>query len=394
MKPRARYTAVVVALTLICGLLSGLLGAPPIAAAPVFALRAPSMTVERLLEAHGWGAPVRDPRIDAAAAELAWRLAGPIDGPVPEALDAQLGHILARHGVSDAQVHPFTVRYRASEGLAGELPGLLARLDRRLPPTHYGVGSHGLGNTITTTVLLVHRGVDFEAPLPLQAEPGGIVALSGDLRRGYFRPRVLVAPPGDAPVRERPAWSVDRKVEVGLYFDAGPGVYGVEIVADSQYGPVVLDNHRIHVGVDPPAHPTIALKPEPAGGDGAAALVTAINDWRRARGMAPLTVDPTLADIAAEHAREVAGRRSLLHASPDTGTLTTRLRARGLAFSRVAENLAEAASADAALQAFLDSPGHKRNLMLPGLTHVGVAAEGRYFVVALAGGLPRARDLR
>lgn len=372
----------------------GLLGAPPGFAAPVPLLGAPSITVERLLEAHGWGAPQRDERLDAVAAELAWRLAGPVDGPVPPALDAHLAHILAVHGISDAQVYPFTVRYRASEGLAGELPGLLGRLDRRLPPTHFGVGSHGIGATVTTTVLLVHRGVDFGGPLPRIVEQGAIVPLSGRLRRGYFRPRVLVAPPGDAPVRERPAWATDRRVEVGLYFDAGPGVYGIEVVADSQYGPVVLDNHRVYVGVRPPDHPTVAIKPTGARiGDRSTTLARAINGWRVGRGRKALALDPDLNAVAARHAEELAARRSLVHASPDTGTLITRLRAKGLVFERVAENLAEAADPDAALQAFLDSPGHKRNLMLPGLTHMGVAAVGRYYVVAMAGGLA-ARDLR
>ncbi len=390
MNGETRYTAFVLAPILAIGLL----GAQPGLALPQPALWAPSITVERLLDAHGWGGPQRDERLDAVAAELAWRLAGPVDGPVPAAIDAHLTHILARHGVSDAQVYPFTVRYRASEGLAGKLPGLLGRLDRRLPPTHFGVGSHGIGSTVTTTVLLVHRGVAFATPLPRTIEPGAILPVSGQLRRGYFKPRVLVAPPDDAPVRERPAWAADRRVEVALYFDAGPGVYGIEVVADSQYGPVVLDNHRIHVGVDPPAHPTLTLKPvADTAHDRAAALARAINSWRRARGRAVLTIDPDLSAVAARHANEVAARRSLLHASPETGTLITRLRARGVRFEHVAENLAEAASPEAALQAFVDSPGHKRNLMLPGLSHMGVAVVGRFYVVAMAGGL-QPRDLR
>lgn len=386
-----RYTAFVLA----CILVFGLLGIPlPGFAAPVPALRAPSITVERLLETHGWGGPQRDARLDAVAGELAFRLAGPVDGPVPAAIDAHLAHILASHGVSDAQVYPFTVRYRASEGLASKLPGLLGRLDRRLPPTHFGVGSHGIGSTVTTTVLLVHRGVEFADPLPRAIGPGTILPLSGELRRGYFRPRVLVAPPGDAPVRERPAWAADRRVEVALYFDAGPGVYGIEVVADSQYGPVVLDNHRIYVGIDPPAHPTLALQPTAqATQDRAAALARAINGWRRARGRTALTIDPDLSAVAAHHADEVAARRSLLHGSPDTGTLITRLRARGVRFERVAENLAEAADPQTALRAFLDSPGHKRNLMLRDLSHMGVAVVGRFYVVAMAGGL-QPRDLR
>lgn len=347
----------------------------------------PSAAVERLLDAHGWGVPARDPALDAAAAALAARLAGPVDGPVSEVSGATLSFVLAEAGVGDAQVHPYTVRYRASEALDERLPALLSRLDRRLPPTHYGVGSHGLGGTVTTTWLVVHRGVAFDPPPPRTASPGSLLALRGELRRGYFKPRVLVAPPGGAPVRVRPAWATDRAVEVTLYFDAGPGVYGVEVVAESQYGPVVLYNRPIHVGVDPPPRPVVRLRPDAAPGEPGVVLLALINRHRAERGLMPLRAHPALMTVAAEHAAELSRRRSLLHASPDTGTLATRLRARGHVFEQVAENLADAADPRAALQAFLDSPGHARNLLLPGLTHVGVGVEGRYFAVALAGGL-------
>ena len=60
-----------------------------------------------------------------------------------------------------------------------------------------------------------------------------------------------------------------------------------------------------------------------------------------------------------------------------------RLREKGISVHLVAENLAEAANPSAALQAFMESPGHKRNLLLNPLTHVGVGVQGRYFAVAL-----------
>ncbi|MCB9541926.1 MAG: CAP domain-containing protein [Myxococcales bacterium] len=354
----------------------------------------PSAAVERLLDAHGWGVPARDPALDAAAAALAARLAGPVDGAVGEVSGATLAFVLAEAGVGDAQVHPYTVRYRASEALDERLPALLSRLDRRLPPTHYGVGSHGIGSTVTTTWLVVHRGVAFDPAPPRTAPPGSLLPLRGELRRGYFKPRVLVAPPGGAPVRVRPAWAAERAVEVTLYFDAGPGTYGVEVVAESQYGPVVLYNRPIHVGVEPPARPVVRLGPAVGAQEPGAALVGLINRHRAERGLGPLVAHPALGAVAAEHAAELARRRSLLHASPDTGTLATRLRAQGFVFERIAENLADAADPRAALQAFLDSPGHARNLLLPGLTHVGVGVEGRFFAVALAGGLRAEAPLR
>lgn len=357
-------------------------------------LATPSVAVERLLDAHGWGVPDRDPALDAAAAALAARLAGPIDGPVPAAAAGELRFILASHAVGDSQIYPYTVRYRASEALDEKLPALLARLDRRLPPTHYGVGSHGVGGTVTTTLLAVHRGVEFEQPPPETAAPGTTLPLRGALRRGYFKPRLLVAPPGEAPVRVRPAWSGARAVDVTLYFDAGPGAYGVEVVADSQYGPVVLYNRPVYVGVEPPARPVVHLAPLPSDADRGVALAQLVNRHRIAHGLPPLASHPTLAAAARDHAAELAERRSLVHHTPDTGSLATRLRTRGLRYGQLAENLAEAAEPTAALRAFRESPGHARNLLLPGLTHIGVGVVGRYYSVALAGGLTPVEPLR
>ena len=36
------------------------------------------------------------------------------------------------------------------------------------------------------------------------------------------------------------------------------------------------------------------------------------------------------------------------------------------------------------LRAFLDSPGHARNLLLPNMTHVGIGVSGRYFSLTFA----------
>jgi len=278
------------------------------------------------------------------------------------------------------------VRHRSSADLAGTLPPLLGRLERHLPPTHFGLGTSGMGGILTTTILLVHRGLTFERALPRRAKPGTMMTLSGALRRGYFQPRVLVAPPGDQAVRDRPAWSDRRRAETTVYFDAGPGMYRVEVVADSQYGPVVLNNHRVYVGVAPPKAPMARLRaPAPVHDPFLAAkqLAKLINLKRTQNGRKGLVWHDELSKLARTHAVEMARRNALAHGSPSSGTLMMRLREKGISVHLVAENLAEAANPSAALQAFMESPGHKRNLLLSPLTHVGVGVQGRYFAVAL-----------
>jgi uncharacterized protein YkwD len=71
-----------------------------------------------------------------------------------------------------------------------------------------------------------------------------------------------------------------------------------------------------------------------------------------------------------------------VHATADAGTLTTRLVARGLRFTQAGENLANASTPRQALAAMLSSPGHKKNLLDPRWTHVGVGVSSRYYVLA------------
>ncbi len=351
----------------------------------VLTLHAPTADgVLAWLSAHGWGRPARSPTLDGVAAELAARLAGPVGEAPPVGGRAHLDFLLAEAGVTDAQIEALTVRHRDAGGFEARLPGLLGRLDRRHPPTHLGLATRAADGALTSTVLLVHRGATLDAPLPQRAPPDTTLAVRGALRRGYFAPRVLVAPPR-GPVRELPARTPTRRLDATVALDAGPGIYGVEIVADSEAGPVVLHNARIYVGVGPPALPVVRLRPAPGDAAPAAALADLIARHRATLGLPPLIWHPALADIAREHARDLARAGTLAHTLPDTGTLVTRVRARGLRARWVAENLAVADDAGAALAAFLHSPGHARNLALPGLSHLGIGVEGRYYVVALVG---------
>ncbi len=338
------------------------------------------------LRAHGWGAPVRDALLDEVAADLAKRLDGPASGPTPDAARAHLVFLLSRAGVADAHVYPLVVRHGDDAGFEAHLPALLGRLERSTPPTHVGVATVGDGGQRTTAVVLVHRGVVLDTPLPRAAPEGFTVHVAGALRRGYYSPRVILATP--AGTREVAARALTRRVDAALALDAGPGVYGLEVVADSVYGPVVLANDRIYVGVDPPPLPVVRLAPAgPAAGRTVSperALAALIDRHRAKAGLPPLRWDAELALVAHEHAQDLARRQTLVHAPPGKGTLVTRLRARGRSAAWVAENLAEADNPRRALEAFLASPGHARNLSLASLRDVGVGVSGRYYVVVLA----------
>lgn len=345
-------------------------------------LAGPGPALERVLVDHGWGRPVRDVALDVVADRLSERLGGPVEGPVPTTAAEQLRFLLAQGGVSDGLVFPYTVRHRTNAELPGLLPRALTQLERQHAPTHYGVATRGRPGAWTTTVLLVHRGLELDAPLPLRAAPGDVLSIRGRLRRGYFTPRLVVAGP-DGAIHEHPTRNEGRRIELSLLLGAGKGVYGVELIADSRHGPVVLHNHQVYAGVEPPDAPLVQLVPAPTDAPDRA-LFALINDQRERRGLPPLRWHEVLAEVAQAHAQDMEARRTLVHVTPDGGPLSARLQARGLRPTRIAENLAFANSAQAALRALIESPGHRRNLLLPELTHIGVGVSGQYYAIALS----------
>ena len=347
----------------------------------------PGVSLEGLLKTHGWGTVSVDEQLTKASIELARRVGRSRKGREPKALGKTVQFLLAKHHLSDANVTPFIIHHDKKVKADDQLVTVLARLERRMPPTHYGLGQYKSTQQTTTVILLVHRGVELRSPLPRHLKSGRKLTIHGRLRRGYFRPRVIVASPGGHPIDERPAWTGQRSVDAEVHLTSGPGAYGIEIVADSQYGPVVLNNHVIYLGVPIPRLPVVRLNspnPPTASLTERQRLMSAVNQLRVRHGLSTLQEEPRLAKAALEHATEMARRKTVSHTSPHTGNLVMRLRKLGLEPIAVAENLAEASDALAALRAFQESPGHARNLVLPGMTHVGIGVVGRYFAITFA----------
>ena len=120
------------------------------------------------------------------------------------------------------------------------------------------------------------------------------------------------------------------------------------------------------------------------------------NAFRKKQGLGPLTRDKTLADTAAKFGRYLAEQGVLGHRAGGT-TPSERVRAAGYEFCAVRENLAYEfdtfgftadALAEACVTGWIDSPGHRANLLAADVTETGVGvvrdpASGRYFAVQL-----------
>ncbi|QQM45883.1 CAP domain-containing protein [Streptomyces liliifuscus] len=109
-----------------------------------------------------------------------------------------------------------------------------------------------------------------------------------------------------------------------------------------------------------------------------AAEVVALTNAERAKaGLRPLAVDPLLTDAAQAHSADMVARAFYSHTSPDGSEPWHRAAAAGSTRRTIGENIAcGQRSAAEVVQGWMDSPGHRANILKPAFTHIGVGFEG------------------
>ena len=127
-------------------------------------------------------------------------------------------------------------------------------------------------------------------------------------------------------------------------------------------------------------------------------VVAGANDFRRSEGRAPLATNARLDAAAAQFAAYMARTERYSHEA-DGRQPSQRAEAQGYDWCLVAENLAYMMSsrgfgteelAQRLVQGWIDSPGHRHNLLEPGSTETGVAiahsaGSDRYYAVQMFG---------
>ena len=103
-----------------------------------------------------------------------------------------------------------------------------------------------------------------------------------------------------------------------------------------------------------------------------AEMLARVNAARRSAGLAPLKRSPDLDRAAQEHARDQLERGYFEHVSPEGSTPVSRASAAGYR-GPVSENLhRRIGPLEVVLDDWLRSPGHRRNLLDPGASDLGV----------------------
>ena len=103
-------------------------------------------------------------------------------------------------------------------------------------------------------------------------------------------------------------------------------------------------------------------------------LFELLNRERAAQNLPAIKWDDALFKAARQHALLMLNLNSLEHQLPGEPALDERLAAAGARFSLIEENIASGSSAQSIHTGWMNSPGHRRNILNPRVTAVGIAA--------------------
>jgi uncharacterized protein YkwD/stress response protein SCP2 len=111
---------------------------------------------------------------------------------------------------------------------------------------------------------------------------------------------------------------------------------------------------------------------------GAAAAVTDLTNRERARaGLPPLAADPLLTTAAQAHSADMVARDFYSHTAPGGSRPWDRAAAAGSTRRSIGENIACGQRSPAeVVEGWMNSPGHRANILKPGFTHLGVGFAG------------------
>lgn len=109
----------------------------------------------------------------------------------------------------------------------------------------------------------------------------------------------------------------------------------------------------------------------------AAAVIDLTNRERTRHGLPPLSADPLLTTAAQAHSADMVARTFYAHTAPDGGQPWDRAAAAGSTRRSIGENIAcgQRSPADV-VEGWMNSPGHRANILKPGFTHIGVGFAG------------------
>lgn len=101
-------------------------------------------------------------------------------------------------------------------------------------------------------------------------------------------------------------------------------------------------------------------------------MLTMVNAERAKAGVAPLTSDAALQQLARAHSQDMLARGYFSHYTPEGKSPFDRMNDAGIAYTYAGENLAFSANVELAMQGLMNSPGHRANILSPNFHKIGI----------------------
>lgn len=108
-------------------------------------------------------------------------------------------------------------------------------------------------------------------------------------------------------------------------------------------------------------------------------MVEYVNQARKEAGLQPLAIDVDLSYVARVKSKDMQDNNYFSHNSPTYGTPFEMMKNFGIQYKSAAENIAINSSVIGAHNAFMNSEGHRNNILNPRLTHIGIGIQGRHY---------------
>ncbi|RWZ58037.1 hypothetical protein EQV77_09630 [Halobacillus fulvus] len=117
-------------------------------------------------------------------------------------------------------------------------------------------------------------------------------------------------------------------------------------------------------------------------------VVELTNAERAKQGLAPLELDPELSVVAKDKSLDMQNNNYFSHNSPNYGSPFDMMKAYGIDYRTAGENIAMGqTSPEQVVNGWMNSEGHRKNIMNPNFTHIGVghAENGNYWTQMFIG---------
>ena len=117
-------------------------------------------------------------------------------------------------------------------------------------------------------------------------------------------------------------------------------------------------------------------------------VVRLVNEERAKNGLKPLTYDWELSRVARIKSQDMKDNKYFSHTSPTYGSPFQMMKSFGIKYRSAGENIARGqATPQAVVNAWMNSSGHRANILNSSFTHIGVgyAENGRYWTQMFIG---------